>query len=109
MTETKVAVRSYSAAEINAGEWMEEAACKNKTDLFFPKRHKDITYIAEARRICRGCPVVDPCLEYALMFPHQDMHGVWAGKTPRQLGAEQKRRGIQPTKPTLAKLWGEGK
>ena len=29
-----------------------------------------------------------------------DMHGVWAGLTSRQLAAEQRRRGVKPTKPT---------
>jgi hypothetical protein len=109
MTETPVEVRHWSTTEINDGEWMEEAACRGKTHMMFPNGHKDITYIVGARRLCRVCPVIDPCREYALMFPHTDMHGVWAKMTPRQLGAEQKRRGIQPVKPTLAKSWGDGK
>jgi hypothetical protein len=33
------------------------------------------------------------------------MHGVWAGLTPRQLAAEQRRRGVRPDRPTLAQLW----
>lgn len=88
-------------------EWFKQAACKGKTELMFPKQHKDITYIAQARAMCKGCPVKKPCLEYALEFPPADMHGVWAGMTSRQLAAEQRRRGIKPTRPTLAQLWGE--
>lgn len=87
--------------------WMKRAACRDKTDLMFPKEHKDITYIAEARALCRTCPVKTPCLAYALQYPTADIHGVWAGLTSRQLAAKQKELGIKPTKPTLAQLWGD--
>lgn len=92
---------------IGRKDWFEHAACKNLTHLMFPKEHKDITYIAEARRICASCPVKPNCLEYALEFPPADMHGVWAGLTSRQLAAEQRRRKIKPIRPTLAQMWGE--
>ena len=36
-----------------------------------------------------------------------DMHGVWAGLTPRQLAAEQRARGIKAIRPTLAAMWGD--
>jgi WhiB family redox-sensing transcriptional regulator len=88
-------------------KWMERAACKGKTNLMFPKEHKDITYIAEARALCRECPVKTPCLAYALQYPTADIHGVWAGLTSRQLAAKQKALGIKPVKPTLAQLWGD--
>lgn len=87
--------------------WMKRAACRDKTDLMFPKEHKDITYIAEARAMCRECPVKTPCMAYALQYPTADIHGVWAGLTSRQLAAKQKQLGIKPTKPTLAQLWGD--
>ena len=72
----------------------------------FPLRPKDITYIANARKICRSCPVRAECLEYTLGFPPGDMHGVWAELTPRQIAAEQRRRGVPPWRPTLAQMWG---
>jgi hypothetical protein len=71
----------------------------------FPREHKDITYITEARQICNQCPVKQDCLNYALTFPPGDMHGVWAGLTPRQLAKEQQRRKLRPTVPTLAQMW----
>lgn len=89
--------------------WMESAHCKGATHLMFPNGYKDISYIAQARAICGECVVREPCLDYALTFPAGDMHGVWGGLTPRQLAAEQRRRGIRPTVPTLAQLWGEVK
>jgi WhiB family redox-sensing transcriptional regulator len=92
--------------DIPKKSWFQMAACKGKTELMFPKQHKDITYIAQARVICRACPVRKQCLDYALEFPPADMHGVWAGLTSRQLAAEQRRRKIKPTRPTLAQMWG---
>ena len=93
------------APYIHGTAWMEQANCKGNTLLMFPKEHKDITYIAQARAICKSCPVKAQCLEYALEFPPADMHGVWAGLTSRQLAAEQRRRGVRPTRPTLAQMW----
>lgn len=87
--------------------WTDSAACKGRTEDMFPKHHKDITYISLARSICSGCQVREECLEYALEFPPADMHGVWAGLTSRQLAAEQRRRGVRPTRPTLSQLWGD--
>jgi WhiB family redox-sensing transcriptional regulator len=86
--------------------WMDRANCKGQTDKMFPKGHKDISYIAGARALCRGCDVREECLEYALQFPPADMHGVWAGLTSRQLLEEQRRRGVKATRPTISGLWG---
>lgn len=93
------------AVLIHSKQWIDDAACKGKTHLMFPKEHKDITYIAVARATCKNCPVKAECLEYALEFPPADMHGVWAGLTSRQLAAEQRKRDIKPTRPTLAQMW----
>ena len=73
----------------------------------FPKDHKDITYIKTARQICKQCPVQQQCLQHALQYPTTDMSGVWAGKTPRQLAAEQRRQNITPTRPSIAVMWRE--
>ena len=61
--------------------------------------------VSEARRICRQCDVRKECLDYALSFPPSDLHGVWAGLTPRQLAAEASRRGVKASKFTLAQVW----
>ena len=105
-TSKKIA-KPDKSVDIPDLDLFEHAACKGKTNLMFPKEHKDITYIAEARAICKSCPVQKKCLEYALEFPAADMHGVWAGLTSRQLAAEQRRRGIKPLRPTLSQMWGE--
>lgn len=87
--------------------WFDDANCRGQTHMMFPKHHKDITYIIEARKICEGCTVREQCLEYALEFPPADMHGVWAGLTSRQLAAQQRIRGIKAVRPTLAQMWGD--
>lgn len=95
--------------DTQAQGWMEQANCKGQTIVMFPQHHKDATYIEPARRLCHACPVRIPCLDYALEFPPADMHGVWAGLTPRQLAAEQRARGIRAVRPTLAAMWGDGR
>jgi WhiB family redox-sensing transcriptional regulator len=87
--------------------WTHQAACKGQTHKMFPAHHKDTQYINAARRICDECPVRRDCLNYALEFPAADMHGVWAGLTPRQLAAEQRRRNLRPVRPTISQMWAE--
>ena len=92
------------SSEPARAQWWEYAACQNNPDMF-PSGKKDLSYIAKARKVCRRCDVDRECLDYALQWPTSDMRGLWAGRTPRQLAAEQKRRGIVPVKSTLAKIW----
>lgn len=87
--------------------WMKKANCRGATAAMFPREHKDITYIPGAREICAACKVREECLDYVMEFPMGDIHGVWAGMTPRQLANEQLRRGKRPTVPTLAQAWGD--
>ncbi len=95
----------HTTGTIDKTNWRDDANCLGLGHQMFPRRHKDISYITIARQICRDCDVREPCLDNALQYPPTDMHGVWAGLTPRQLAAEQKRRGIIPSKPTLAQIW----
>jgi WhiB family redox-sensing transcriptional regulator len=105
MEEPEVLVQP-TPDDIQSKGWMNYARCKGLTHKMFPKAHKDISYIPEARALCEACPVKTHCLEYALEFPVADMHGIWAGMTSRQLQTEQKRRGVGPTRPTLSQMWG---
>lgn len=105
--EPRTPPRMYKQAFEEADSWKERANCLGQTHDMFPRWHKDISYISKARAICRACPVQPECLEEALQYPVTDMHGVWAGLTPRQLAAEQQRRGIKSTKPTLAQIWAD--
>jgi WhiB family redox-sensing transcriptional regulator len=59
--------------------WRYRAACRG-TDLnvFFPGRSESAE---PARQICAGCPVRQPCLDYALS--HGITRGIWGGLTER--------------------------
>ena len=64
--------------------WQDQAACKGRGDLFFgPDNEKPAATEARerrAKRICSGCPVRTPCLEYAeSLDPDVRYHGVFGG------------------------------
>jgi WhiB family redox-sensing transcriptional regulator len=62
-------------------DWMESGLCRQTDpDLFFPEQGSNMT--RRAKRVCRSCPVMDTCLDYALDFPGID--GVWGGTTQRE-------------------------
>ena len=75
-------------------DWMLLAACRGRTNDMFPTT---LSGQAAAVSICATCVVTTECLNYALQFPAQDMHGIWAGMNTRQLSREQCIRGIKPT------------
>ena len=59
--------------------WHEQASCASVGgELWFP----DGGPAPQAQRICRACPVVAECLEYALTTRQE--HGIWAATTPRE-------------------------
>ena len=63
--------------------WRVQAACRGDNAVwFFPPAHferKDEKDFREnhARALCRVCPVLDACREYALTV--QEPHGIWGG------------------------------
>lgn len=92
-TNARTFPRRYPTAGVLAPrerpDWMEEAACKNRTDLFFPGEH-GMTEVAAAKRICAACPVESACLAYALEYGEKD--GIWGGTSGDQRKAILKRR-----------------
>lgn len=109
MSDVQEPPNQVSESDIQEKGWMTFAQCRGLTHMMFPKSHKDISYIPDARALCAACPVSKQCLEYALEFPSADMHGIWAGMTSRQLQTEQRRRGVGPTRPTLSQMWSDNK
>ena len=72
--------------------WRDAAACRTMGPaLFWPKRGAASTFDA-AIAVCAGCPVREPCLEYALA--HGIRSGVWGGASPnaRKALAAKRRR-----------------
>lgn len=73
-------------------DWRHEAACLNEDpELFFPVGNTGpaLMQIAEAKKVCRECPVREPCLQWAL-DAGQD-HGVWGGMSEDERRALRRR------------------
>jgi WhiB family redox-sensing transcriptional regulator len=71
-----------SALDLHLG-WQYRAACKGpQSELFFAPNHLErkedrLEREAAAKAICRSCPVLVECREYALMV--REPHGIWGG------------------------------
>ena len=69
-------------------DWMRGGNCRHYPPAaFFPS---DGVGVDAARKICEGCPVKAPCLEYALA--ERIDHGVWGGCSERERRRILKRR-----------------
>lgn len=53
--------------------------CQDQPDLFFAEDEATTTY-REAKMLCRQCPVIGLCGDYAIRFNMSE--GVWGGFTP---------------------------
>ncbi len=68
--------------------WQARAACKGQhAYLFFPpnhfeKKHEKLQREAAAKEICKTCPVIDECREYALAI--REPYGIWGGLTENE-------------------------
>jgi WhiB family redox-sensing transcriptional regulator len=61
-------------------DWRHHAACRDEDpELFFPIGNSGpaLVQIEEAKLVCQRCPVLEPCLQWALESG-QDA-GVWGG------------------------------
>jgi WhiB family redox-sensing transcriptional regulator len=63
--------------------WQLDAACRGVDAAlffapnYFERRDEKDAREAKAKAICAGCPVREPCLDYALAI--REPHGVWGG------------------------------
>ena len=79
---------------LRALPWAGEALCaETDPELWFPDK-PGATYVtvdgtreATAKSICRRCPVIDPCRDYAMADPH--LEGTWGGLTERERGTRR--------------------
>lgn len=70
--------------------WMLQAKCRGVLPGdFFPS---DGVGVERAQQVCDGCPVREPCLEYAL--EHRIEHGVWGGASERERRRILRRRSL---------------
>ncbi|WP_432101224.1 WhiB family transcriptional regulator [Streptomyces sp. WAC 04229] len=61
-------------------DWRASSACRTEDpDLFFPVGNTGpaLLQIQEAKAVCRRCPVMERCLQWALESGQE--HGVWGG------------------------------
>ncbi|TXS52699.1 WhiB family transcriptional regulator [Streptomyces sp. t39] len=74
-------------------DWRIEAACRDvDPELFFPVGGSGpaLLQIKAAKEICRGCPVRERCLDWAVR-EHQDF-GVWGGLDENERRALRRRQ-----------------
>ena len=80
--------------------WMADGNCRlHPPATFFPS---DGVGVDKARKICRDCPVVGLCLQYAL--DERIDHGVWGGCSERERRRILKRRREDAGNPVVVGL-----
>ena len=66
-------------------DWMETAACKGRTHLFFPPKAERpqarVRREAQARLLCRTCPVNEECQSFAR---ENREYGFWGGESEEE-------------------------
>lgn len=83
------AARGRNSMTYVEADWRSRSACLNADpELFFPlsSMGPSLEQLAQAKQICRRCPVRAECLEFALST--QQTHGVWGGTS------EEERKGL---------------
>lgn len=86
------AVVTGTAAGADDERWRDQAVCRDENpELFFPVGTSGpaLLQIAEAKTVCRRCPVSDVCLSRALESD-QDA-GVWGGMSEDERRALKRR------------------
>lgn len=82
-------------------DWRDSAACCDEEDpeVFFPKGSDGpwVLVIEEAKAVCRRCPVMEECLQWALETG-QDF-GVWGGLSEWDRRRLQRRASRPPREP----------
>ncbi|MFL6051736.1 MAG: WhiB family transcriptional regulator [Actinoallomurus sp.] len=77
--------------------WMNRAACqKVDPELFFPIGNGRLSpdQVAEARAVCRRCPVSADCLRYSLETAQG--YGIWGGADEEERRLMRLKAGARP-------------
>lgn len=76
---------------LDSEPWRDDAICsQTDPEAFFPEKGGSTK---EAKAICRGCPVRQECLDYAVL--HEERFGIWGGFSERE--RRRLKRGIDVT------------
>ena len=83
-----VTVSAIESSELKLStslNWMDHAVCKGKTNLFFPPKAERpqarVRREAQARLLCRTCPVNDKCQVFAR---DNREYGFWGGESEEE-------------------------
>ncbi len=69
-----------AGVEEDITSWQASALCaQTDPEAFFPEKGGSTR---EAKSVCKGCPVKQECLEYAL--DHDERFGIWGGLSERE-------------------------
>lgn len=82
--------------------WRERAACLHEDpELFFPIGNSGPTLaqIHAAKAVCRRCPVVQQCLDWAVEVGH--VEGIWGGTTESERRAMRRREARRTAEDTV--------
>jgi len=73
-------------------DWFEQASCKGMdTDMFFADRGPNTRQmIKNAKAVCKNCPVIQPCLNFAIETDSK--HGIFGGLSPKERRSERWKR-----------------
>lgn len=71
-------------------EWQMRAKCRGAdTAIFYhPENERGPSRVRremQAKAVCAGCPVLEPCLRWALVA--REPYGVWGGTSPEERDA----------------------
>lgn len=89
--ETASPIIGMGDLKISHQPWRLQAACAEvgTGDMWFPRKGGD-EYTQAAKAVCRQCPVIMDCLQYALDTDQR--HGVWGGMSAHELAKLRRQR-----------------
>jgi WhiB family transcriptional regulator, redox-sensing transcriptional regulator len=77
-------------------DWQEDAACRSYDNIIFFGEDVGETELerqareGHAKSICQSCPVIEPCLEFAMETNQK--YGIWGGLTDKERASLKRRR-----------------
>lgn len=89
-------IRQTSSPTVGGRDWRHYSACRDEDpETFFPVGTSGpaVLQVEQAKAICRRCPVVDECLQWALESG-QDA-GVWGGLSEEERRSVKRRGGLR--------------
>lgn len=77
-------------------DWQEDAACNEYDNVLFFGPDQGESELekqareARAKAVCQRCPVLEPCLEFAMETNQK--YGIWGGLTDKERASLKRRR-----------------